>query len=663
MPRNSKIYKNDAAKVKVYEHRLKLADDEFRKWEKEARDGIERYENKPKEEQYSAAGHRVNVPSGTAIIDALFSSLTATDVDVMVSNMGAGTNDQADLATAALAKEWRISRVQQKANKAIKDALLVGIGWVKVAYEYQEATTMVPVPQEDIRREVTARVNASIQAGEQVSIEDIIGAVPVMAEQKYALRDRVVVDYVPWDMIRWDPTAKQVEDIRWVAQITKMPVEEVEENELFREYVKRTRGGLAKLEELEADSSIESKSMGIDPSEDDERITLIEFWDFETGTVCTFAKGKDWLLNETANPFALNLDLQDKSPFVPLVLRVSPRQVRGISDMSLVLPTLDELNLYRSRLATYLERMSPKLLGPEDGLTDAGKENLRSREYGAYVEYAQTADPNSFRPLDPPTLPSEIFDVPTRLEQQIREATGVNELMRGLFPDRRRTATETAEVVSASAARQAEKRNTLEQFYIDVAKRMLQLMQMFYDAPRMLRYVTDYGEVSWEWEAEDLQFEYDLELSLTPKEPETRMSRRDDALAMLNVLGPMAQPGPDGSSAIDMNTLLRWFLTNYGLDRSDVAELLNNPAQKQTQRMEQQQVAAAQGAAVEGTPNPAMNPGPLDAQQLAAVTNAGQIPPELLAGAAGATPVTPDLAEMVSEQEGAVTPTFPNLPV
>lgn len=654
-----KIYKTDADKTKVYEHRLKLAEDDFRKWEKEARDAISRYENVPKEDQYTPTGHRVNVPSGTAIIDALFSSLTATDVDVLVSNMGQGSTDQADLATAALAKEWRIARVQQRANKAIKDALLCGIGWVKVGYDYQEATTTMPRLQEDIRREVTNLVNSRIESGDEVDMDEILSGVPLVNEVQYALRDRIVVDYVPWDMVRFDPTAKQVEDIRWIAQITKLPAHEVKENEIFREYAKRSRGGLRKLEELDPDSSIESRGLGIDPDDDDERITVIEFWDFETGTVCTFAKGKDWLLNETANPFSLNLDMQDKSPFVPLVLRVSPQRVRGVSDMALVLPTLDELNMYRSRLATYLERMSPKLLGPEDGLTDAGKENLRSREYGAYVEYAQTADPGAFRPLDPPAMPSEIFDVPTRLEQQIREATGVNELMRGLFPDRKRTATETAEVVSASAARQAEKRNTLEQFYIDVAKRMLQLMQMFYDAPRMLRYVTDFGDVPWQWDAEDLQFEYDLELSLTPKESETRQSRRDDALAMLNVLGPLSQPGPDGSSAVDVKTLLKWFLMNYGLDRSDVAELLNTPGQQQTQRMEQQQIAAAQTQAVQGAPNPAMNPGPMSASELAAVTNAGQIPPEMLQGATGTTPVSPGLAEQVSEQGGATPPAFP----
>lgn len=658
MPNVYKIYKTDQEKTKVYEHRLKLAEDDFRKWEKEARDAVSRYENVPKDDQYTPTGHRVNVPSGTAIIDALFSSLTATDVDVLVANMGQGSSDQAYLATAALAKEWRIARVQQRANKAIKDALLCGIGWVKVGYEYQEATTTMPRPQEDVRREVTDAVNASIAAGQKISIDDILAGVPLTSDVQYALRDRIVVDYVPWDMVRFDPTAKQVEDIRWIAQISKMPLHEVKENEIFREYAKRSRGGLKNLDELSADSTLEAKSIGLEPSDDDDRVTVVEFWDFETGTVCTFVKNKDWLLNETANPFSLNLDLQDKSPFVPLVLRVTPQRVRGVSDMALVLPTLDELNLYRSRLATYLERMSPKLLGPEDGLTDAGKENLRSREYGAYVEYAQTSDPNAFRPLDPPAMPSEIFDVPARLEQQIREATGVNELMRGLFPDRKRTATETAEVVTASAARQAEKRNTLEQFYLDIAKRMLQLMQMFYDSPRMLRYVTDFGDVPWQWDAEDLQFEYDLELSLTPKESETKQSRRDDALAMLNVLGPLSQPGPDGSSAVDVKTLLKWFLSNYGLDRSDIAELLNTPGQQQTQRMEQQQVATAQGQAVEGQPNAAMNPGPLDASQLAAATNAGEIPPELLQGAASNTPVSPGLAEMVSEQGGS-QPTLP----
>ena len=127
--------------------------------------------------------------------------------------------------------------------------------------------------------------------------------------------------------------------------------------------------------------------------------------------------------------------------------------------------------------------------GPEDALTPEGKTALSNTEYGAYVSIAREADASQVQAMSPPVLPSEAFDMEQRIQQSIYEATGANELMRGLFPDRKRTATETSEVVSASNARQSEKRNTLQEFWENIAWRILQLMQMFYDQPRMVRFV------------------------------------------------------------------------------------------------------------------------------------------------------------------------------
>jgi hypothetical protein len=226
--------------------------------------------------------------------------------------------------------------------------------------------------------------------------------------------------------------------------------------------------------------------------------------------------------------------------------------------------------------------------------------------------------------------------------------------MRGLFPDRKRTATETAEVVSASAARQAEKRVQLERFYEAVGRRMLQLMQMFYTEERMVRYIDWEGPVEWGWTADDIVFETQLEIALTPKETKNWLTRRDDALATLNVLGPLAQPGPDGSSVVDLPSLLRYVLTELGLPRRVIIELLNLPEEQQMQQMAALQSQAAQQGAAAGVPRPDMVAGPMDPAQLAAAVNQGQLPPEIVAAAQGNTPVTPQATEAVSENAGVI---------
>jgi hypothetical protein len=225
--------------------------------------------------------------------------------------------------------------------------------------------------------------------------------------------------------------------------------------------------------------------------------------------------------------------------------------------------------------------------------------------------------------------------------------------MRGLFPDRKRTATETSEVVSASAARQAEKRNVLERFYTDIAARLLQLMQQFYDQPRMVKYVDDiYGSVEWEFTAEDIAMEYDLAVHLTPKEAVTGQSMKDDALAFFNLVVPLSEPGPDGASTVDKAFLVKYLANQFGLSKQDQLDMLNLPEEQQAQQLAAQQAAAGMASAGAGQPQPGMTSGPLGDQEVAALTNQGAVPPEVAAAAQGFGPTAPEAVEQVSESAG-----------
>lgn len=654
-------YDSDEDKAKTYTRRLHIADERFNEWKDLAADWYTRYENAPRRSQYTPKGHRVNTPTGVATIDALFSSMTAVEVDVHVRMVGGGTREQAELATAALKKEWRQCSVNEEAQDAVKDGLIVGIGCVKVGYEYAAVQEKVARPAEDIRNEVIQMLREATSASNEgvanvPSPDEIAGLVPVEEDRERVLRDRVVVDYCNYADLRWDPSAKRWEDVTWVAQVTKVPAAEVRSNPVYREYVKRHRkaGGLKLLDELKGETTYDEGILpGGKPEEDELFCEVVEFWDLKAGTICTFIRNKPWLLNEGVNPFALNYDLKDRNPFVALVLRQTNTRVRGISDMELMAPSLDEQNVYRSKVATYIERFVPKVMGPEDALTEEGKEALSSPEYGSYVSIAREYQGEHLTPLDPPQLPAEAFQMEQRIEDSIREATGVNELMRGLFPDRKRTATETSEVVSASAARQAEKRNVFERFYGDIGQRIIQLMQQFYDQPRMVRYVDDvYGSVEWAFSAEDVAMEYGLEVNLTPKEAVTAQSMKDDALAFFNLVVPLSEPGPDGSSTVDKAFLVKYLADQFGLSKQDQLDMLNLPEEQQAQQLAAQQAAAGMASAGAGQPQPGMTAGPLGAQEVAALTNQGAVPPEVAAAAQGIAPLAPEAVEQVSESAG-----------
>lgn len=628
-----KVYKDDAKKAALYNHRLAVAEQDFMRWADKARDWWDRYENVPKVSQATAKGHTVNVTTGIATIDALFSGLTAVDVEFVLEAMGDTTPDVGMLAEIALNQEWELGDVETERNQAIKDALITGIGFVKVGYDFYATTHMQDRDPEDVKRDVIGLIAEAHAYGHDISHDEVMALVPTEEEVTETHRDRIVTDYVPWTDVRWDPKARQWNEVKWIAQITKMPLEEMKENPLWREYVKRSRaqGGLRQFDRIKPDSTLDREILVTGkPEEDDSLVSVIEYWDLETGTFCVIPKGQNIILFEGVNPNALQHDYEDRNPFVPLVLRGTNRRVRGISDMEVILRSLNEKNLYRSRTANYIDRYVPKVLAEEDVFTDEGKKALASSEYGEIVSIARGSDVHNVTPMTPPELPAEAFDMNDRIDNEIREATGVNELMRGLFPDRKRTATETNAVMSSSDARQSEKRNTLEKFHVEIAKRILTLMQKFYDQPRMARFVdASLGNVPWEFTGDKLIGQFSMKVNLSPREAHTRDSMKQEATVALNILGPFAQPGPDGKAPIDTNTLLQWFMRKYGFSRRDINELLNSEEEQQVQ------AAGAMQQAAGGAP-----PGPLNPAELLAASNGpavlgaavgGEVPPEQMA--------------------------------
>lgn len=630
-----KVYENNEEKLKVYEGRIRAGEDQLTDKKPKAENRIARYRGEYVTD-YTLDGHMVNVPVGTGNIDAMYSSMTAIDVAVAVEPAGKADRIQSKLAEAGINEVFREQKVSHKAGYTIKDSLLVGIGWVKVGYDYFDHEVEKPRADEAIAEDV----DRIFEAAEEAELpppdpESVASVVPTTEMATEVVRDRIVVDYVPWDEMIWDPTARKFEDIRWIAQRLRLPVHEVRTNPHFEEYCKKN-GTLRQLKDLDGDATIDRKDDSrIDlakEDEDSEYVTLYEMIDFETGTICTIPRGQRFILNEQPNPLNIHDDLEDKNPYVALILREDPMNVWGISDMEVMENSLDELNLARTNLLNYLERFVPKVVGPAEAFGEAGKRAMTSREWGEYVGL-EGATANDIQVLEPPPLLQEMFDLPGRITQDIRESTGVNELMRGIFPDRKRTATETNEVVAASSARQSEKRNRLEKFYVDIAKRILFLMQLFYDEERVARLRGTDQETEWAFTGEDIVMEADLIVHLQPKEAVTSETRQERGMMMLNVLSPMPE--------VDKKQLIKMVLQDLGVAEPDITALLKLDEELQKEKQAELQDTAAQAQAEQGVvPDPSMVAGPLGGEALLAETNAGEVPPEALIGIAGAAPGT-----------------------
>jgi len=206
-----KEYKSDADKASVYERRLRAAEEFNSKWHKNVRDGWNRYESHHRASAMTGSGHYISgaTPMVIGNIDSQYSSLTSADIDIVVTPKGKATEEDAYVATAALSEEWQLTKTQYRGNTAIKDSLVGGIGFVKVGYEYAEEVQEVPRTDDAIHKDIMDMVAQAAGVDDGPSFEDIQGGVPLTEQQNTILVDRVVVDYVPWDMVLWDTTAKQ----------------------------------------------------------------------------------------------------------------------------------------------------------------------------------------------------------------------------------------------------------------------------------------------------------------------------------------------------------------------------------------------------------------------------------------------------------------------
>lgn len=594
-----RVYKDEETMLKVYGRRLRMADTKFDRGKPERDKFISRYRNELEDDQVNEDGHRVTVTTGIGIIDTMYASMVAVDIEYILNNIGHGTQLQALAATRALNQGWRDTKGQKRAKRAIKDSLLADVGWAKVYYDYVDDVETRDKPDEAIEAQVLELFGTDMSQVTEAQVEAAIngGELQMTEEVDIVLRDRVCVDYVPWDMVRYDPSAKQIEDMRWVAQYTVMPEQEVKGNPVWRDYVKVRYGerkGPKMLDELEGDSVVSTgldvdvellKDFGEDDERDDARVTIVEMWDLETGLVTVFPKGNDSLvLHQRENPLMFNLDLEDRNPFKPLIVRDDPDAFEGLGDMRIIWPALEELDEYRSNQATYVSRTIPKVFGPEQAMTEKGKDALKSPVWGEYVGLQEGYDRQSIGEVAIPPLPQEAYQVQEQVQYEMKESTGASEPMRGVFPTRRTTATETQIVTGKGEERQSERRGALADWYVSIGRTMLQLMQKFYDRDRMMRYTDDLGqEFIWEWNKEDIAMDADLEISLTPKENLTRDQRVQRAMGFMNLALPLPET--------DRGELLRFMGREMGFRDEDIRALVKSD--KEVAMKEQQDQAAA----------------------------------------------------------------------
>lgn len=593
---------DEEEKLKRYQNRVQWAISDQQDFRDKAEIYLTYYRNKNR--VFTRGGQKVIVPRAIKNVDAMHAALTTFDVWPVVIPRGLTTLDMAAVQQEALRIEWEEQEVLEMAEYAIKDGLITGIGYVKVGYEYAEEEL-----DEDAKDDEFGEALA-----DGLSPDDAFNA----STQPTVVKDNVTVEHVPYDEVYFDPEAKKWDDIRWIVQKFEMPLQEVMEDESFPAERKKDLGKDAVIQD-----SWRGERAGHEPDPDEERVILYLFHDLDAGMNYWFSLNHDQILRVDPNPLGLRRRNKDRNPFVPFVTRKDVNKVVGISDIQAMKPSIDEENILRSGLATFVDRNKPKIIADEGVITEQGKRALRSQEWGEVVEVraGTMSAGGGLDNMQMPTMPQEAFMQDAKAAADSDSSIGLNELLQGNLPSGRKTATAMQQLANAGTVRQAEKRNALNRFYRNIADRMLYLMKLLYEQDRIVRMVEDYGDVVWEFNADDIAFETGIGVELEQKEVLDTEGRREKFGMLLNVLG--------ASPVVDPVELHKWVLKQgFGVPAEVIRSLLKTQEQMQAEQQAALQSQAAGAQAEDGVmPDPAAIPGPLGAEELALAANEGEIPP------------------------------------
>lgn len=201
-------------------------------------------------------------------------------------------------------------------------------------------------------------------------------------------------------------------------------------------------------------------------------------------------------------------------------------------------------------------------------------------QYSAYIGKMKSATgnvypfkPGSYSAVQKPLLPTNVFNERTNIKNEIREATAIDEVIKGIRGGNDTTATEVKAQVASSGRRFDLIITTLENGgYYQLAKLVFQMVQLYVTTPVMFRVVGEKG-VDWQtFDPEQFKGDYEPRIKLKATlDQENKMKMRDLKEFYTAMLG---------NPFIDQPALTRLITQKaFKLDMSDVDTLVKKQDQ------------------------------------------------------------------------------------
>jgi len=567
------------------------------------------------------------------VMNVVVAAVTTQYPKFTVSPNQIGQDPQATIAEAVLNYAWRHYDFHDEFQAAVVDMCMVGHGWLKVGWRYQEreeTRTLTPEEQYGQIADLTAEaetaaagVGADPMAGAILPDEEAIAAEvePVQKMTEVTEDDPFVERVSPFDIVV-DSEACSVRELRWIAQRSVRDLDAVKDDPA---YDARAR------HKVEADMSVANSAndtydTGSDnglseASDDDDRVTIWEFYDLQSGEWCVFAQdGEGFLVKPTEIPTPFD------NPFVMYRDHEVPECFYPIGEIESVETLQEELNKTRTQEINARKQFVRKFIARESTMGPRAREALASEIDGDVAVMTDDDRPLTDMIIAAPSLhfdPSVFIQHSQQIITDLQMVSGLSDYQFGQMPDTRRLATEAMAVEGATNARASFKLAKVERTLALTGRHLLSVMQAFMEAERVARVAGPGGEMLFQFGPEDIEGEFDLIVEAGSTQPKNDMIRRQEAVTLFNTLAPYM------GVLIDPQELIRYLL-QQGYDIKNVDRFFAPPPPMMPPGAEGEMPPGPEGMAGTG-PEASAATGPVPPAALSPEVN-GQGQPPIPAG-------------------------------
>lgn len=492
------------------------------------------------------------------VINMIFATINVINPSVSVSNprFTVSARKPEQEAQAMFAEEvvnyiWRTNKYQQQFRLCVNDWLMFGHGWMKVGYKF--VTKKPKVVSADPPSEEVSDEGVDDREEHEGNVES---EVTVLDDRPFAERISV------WDMYV-DPEAHNPEDMAWVAQRIRRPVNDVRVDERYEATIRKKVNPTMSSRFDEPDSNYSSNNLSPTGAKDKGYVDVIEFYDMRKKTYCVFADGATdgFLIKPQDMPYSFG------QPFVMLRNYEVPDDFYPMGELEQIEPAQLELNETRTQMINHRRRYSRKYLYMEDAVDEAGVNALESDEDNTMVPVNAGQDINRvIIPMPSIGTPPDFYNQSQMIEDDMDKISGVSDYMRGDQPNIRRTATEAAMIQDAANSRAQDKMGRIEGFLGLIGERLIMLLQQYMTGEQVVRVVGTNAMPVWvKYDKDYIAGEFDMEVEAGSTQPQNETFKRQSAMQLVDAMAPFVQAG-----VIDVPELAKYILQmGFGVKNPD----------------------------------------------------------------------------------------------